>query len=190
MYHIYISSFGDKELAFGAAQSVKKFCTDTDKKIILIDMSKTILQGPFDEIIHMECGRWMGWTIAKKINKNSKINMLCIDDDVRLVDSVSLSERYNDSGVYKPSNGAMVMAFVNTNNFDKINLLKSYRAKKSTKNIFKDNILWDLCVANYSEIIDEIWVHIDKGYEKRTQNRTQLINYIDMNVMLTELHTQ
>ena len=79
MYDIYISSFGNKNLSCGAAESIKKFSIDTDIKITLIDMSKTIYDGPFDNIVHHEGMRWMGWSIAKKIHENKSNAAICID---------------------------------------------------------------------------------------------------------------
>lgn len=176
-YTVYIFTYGRYELALGAARSIKNFC-EHDTTIILADASQTITSGPFDKILHDYFPRWMGFALAKHIHNNGP--GLCIDDDMRLISSVSLKDRYCD-GNYKPYNGSMVMAWKDIETFCKTPFieLKCNRMKRGYVADFTDKTLFDLAINTKAEHIDDIWLHIDKGSEKLTEARKQLIHYID-----------
>lgn len=178
-YTIYIFTYGKFDLSCGAAKSIKKFC-EHETEIVLVDASKTIKNGPFDKIYHDYFPRWMGWGLIRH-NHNGGPG-LCIDDDMRLISSASLKDRYN-KGNYTIPNGNMIIIWNDIKTLLKIpfNELKQRRMTKHYQCDNMDRKLFFLATRTQAEHIDDIWIHIDKGSEKTTEPRQKLINYIDNN---------
>lgn len=179
IYTIYICTYGKYNLAHGAAINLRKYVKDKNIHIVLMDASDTIKDGPYDSIDNTYFTRWMG--IANLRHKHKYGPGICVDDDMRLVDYVTLGDRYNN-GNYKVFNGNMIIAWNHMETLIKTpyNLLSNYRMHKNyVASKIKDPSLLYLCNQNQSEHIDDIWIHIDKGSEKLTDSRSQLIDYFE-----------
>lgn len=176
-YTIYIFTYGKFDLACGAAKSIKKFC-EHDTKTILIDASQTINSGPFDQIEHAYFPKWMGWGLIRNTHNGGP--GLCVDDDMRLLTTVSLKDRYSN-GNYKAPNGSMIIAWNDIKTLSKIpyNLLKQKRMNKNYKSDQINDILLELGSNTKAEHIDDVWLHIDKGSEQMIPTRQLLIDYVD-----------
>lgn len=175
---IYIGTFGDKQLAEGAAKSIIKNCKD-DFDLILLNFNTDInIQSKyFNKIINLECLRWMGIFTINRL-KETRCGIY-IDDDVRLLCSVSLKEKYAEN-IYKPINGCMVVAWDDPRQLFKkpFKVMIQWRMHKLC-HLINDEKLANMCSINQCEQIDSIWVHLDKCSESRTQDRQELIDYID-----------
>lgn len=183
MINCYIATYNDIRLSVGAAQSLRNNLLNNDLNIILINGgSKKIYHSIFDTIINLEFGRWFGFIRAQQLSDDRFIN-LYLDDDMRLLTKTDISIRYptNHNQYYMPNNGYMLQLwqkqYKNPNDTKKL-LVKRIKDIKNIK-IDIDQELKILITNNQSQIIDDIWLHIDKGSENLTTNRSLLINYID-----------
>lgn len=176
IFTVYINTYGKNDLSIGAARSIKKYCSH-ETKIILLDSSFTINDGPFDIIHHVFFPKWMGWAAAHNMSGDGPA--ICIDDDIRLVMNTSLKDRYYGKN-YKAGCGSMVVGWHDKNGLFKsdISYLKTERISSKIFCQDWDQELCRLSVLNMSEKIDNIWLHIDKGSEKMKQSRLDLIKYI------------
>ena len=185
MINIYISTFNRLNLAIGAARSLRKNILDINYKIILIcglNDTNRFLNPLFDSIIESATlnplSRRMGFIAAyKDSSENNSELSLCIDDDIRLISPIALKERYTCSK-YIPDNTFCVQIWKNyKERYPKH--LKVKRLSNINQFIGQDKVLGRLAVNNWSEQIDNVWLHIDKGSEKMIPNRQKLIDYID-----------
>lgn len=183
---VYICSYNRPELALGAANSLKKYIQNKFKIILVCGLNdKEKFNNPiYDDII--ETGflnarlRRMGFqgAYADSLTRNSDLS-ICIDDDIRLVQPLDLISRYIKNK-YMPSNTFCVQAWKNhkEKNHEKLEVI---RLNQSNQCSTWDNELCKLATLNYSEKIDDVWLHIDKGSENMIQTRYNLINYVDNN---------
>jgi hypothetical protein len=176
-YVIYIGTYGDETLSNGAICSIKKNSIH-EAEIVLLNFKDNQINSLADKIIHIDINiKWFGFTAAV-FTRDTRPGVY-IDDDVRLIDRVSLRDRYSD-GLYKPMNGSMVAAWdditkVGTQPF---NPMTNWRMNKLCR-LISDEKLANLCAINQCEQIDSIWIHLDKCSGQRTEDRQKLIDYID-----------
>ncbi len=191
MINLYICTFNRLGLAISAAKSLKKNIINKDYKIILVcglgDSDK--FSNPiFDEIIESSLlnpsTRRMGFIKAYEHSSINKVDLsLCIDDDIRLVSPIDINERYPLSK-YVPDNTFCVQVWRDHKE-------KFYKHLKVVRLTHKkqcygwDEKLSNLAISNWSERIDDVWLHIDKGSETMTQKRQDLIKYIDGDERMT-----
>ena len=185
MINLYICTFNRLRLAIYAAKSLKKYIINQNYKIILVcglgDSDK--FSNPiFDEIIESSLlnpyTRRMGFIKAYEHSSINKSDLsLCIDDDIRLVSPIDINERYSLSK-YVPDNTFCVQVWRDYKE-------KFYNHLKVVRLIHKkqcsgwDEKLSNLAIDNWSERIDDVWLHIDKGSEKMIPTRQLLIDYVD-----------
>jgi hypothetical protein len=185
MIDIYISTFNRINLAINAAKSLQKNLLDQDYRIILlcgIGYKDHYKNDIFDNIIESEFLnpgiRRMGFIKAyqNSLLSNAELSV-SIDDDIRLIYKISLLERYTKDK-YVPDNTFCVQVWRDcTKKY--YEHLKVQRLNHINQFIGDNKILGQLAVNNWSEQIDTVWLHIDKGSEKMTPARQSLIDYID-----------
>lgn len=189
MINLYIATFNKYDLAVGAARSLKKNILDTNYKIILIcglGDSYKFINPIFDSIIESEFLnpqlRRMGFIKAYQHSLIDKPNLsLCIDDDIRLLSPIDLNKRY-PLNKYVPDNTFCVQVWRDP--YEKYyQHLKVVRLTKFSQCVGFDENLSGLAIKNWSERIDNVWLHIDKGSENITITRQILTHYIDNNII-------
>ena len=181
----YICTYNRPQLALGAAQSLRKNLLDTSFDIILVcgigDADKfshsyysDIIENPF---INPNIRR-RGFLQPYRHSLNNKNDLsLCIDDDIRLIEPISLQDRYPDVK-YIPDNTFCVQIWKDPY-YQLPKHLKVQRLNRINNFKGNDKKLAQLAVNNWSEQIDNVWLHIDKGSEKMTEHRKNLIDYLD-----------
>lgn len=185
MISIYICTFNQFDLALGAAKSLQINLLDHNYQLILmcgIGCSNNYQNNLYTKIIETKFlnpnFRRRGWIGALKdsIKHNNKLSV-CIDDDIRLVSPISIEDRYPKER-YVPENTFCVQIWRNAyqNYYDH---LKVTRLTHINQCVGWNNDLASLAIKNWSERIDNVWLHIDKGSELMTVNRYNLIQYVD-----------
>jgi hypothetical protein len=180
MITCFIGTYDNEKLSIGAAKSLIKNIDSTVKpNIVLINAGENIITNDiFDQVLNIRFLRWFGFTVAQKLSVENNINVY-IDDDIRLLYKTDLS-RYKKNQYYMPNNGYMIqiwdMLYTNPNTCKKLSVI---RVNNKNSVPLCDNILKELIYNNKSQIIDNLWLHIDKGSEKMTPARQSLIDYVD-----------
>jgi hypothetical protein len=64
--------------------------------------------------------------------------------------------------------------------YQKLKIVRTYTMNHIPNYLLSDTELCSLLINNQCEIIDDIWLHIDKGSEKITPARQNVISYIDI----------
>lgn len=176
-YIIYVGTYGDEKLSNGAVRSIKKNCSH-DVEIVLLNFKHDPIDSLADKVVGIDVDiKSFGFTAATLLLDPRP--GVYIDDDVRLIERVSLRDRYSN-GIYKPMNGSMVAAWdditkIGTQQF---NPMTNWRMNKLCR-LISDEKLANLCAINQCEQIDSIWIHLDKCSGQRTEDRQKLIDYID-----------
>jgi hypothetical protein len=189
MINAYIGTHNSKILSVGAAKYLRKnIVEDINITLICDENKKSELVDPiFDNYIEsnlMRKGmRSAGFNIALGVSDrlDNALN-LYIDDDLRLMEKISLNEKYS-SNVYVPLYCKMIFIWRGCFSKDLSNRIIMPIIK--VENIYQCYEKWDekikeLAVANTCEKIDDIWLHIDKGSLLPWPSvKTELVNYLD-----------
>lgn len=118
-----------------------------------------------DEIRHAPFPRNAGPCVAVNVFRGEEL--LCIDDDVLLLEPIDVS-RYT-AGISKPENGFMVFV---RRHADGVALLPQVRVR-STAALKKYS--WAAAAAEHQcELIDGVWLHIDRGSTGKNKAREAL----------------
>jgi hypothetical protein len=171
-------------LAIGAAKSLRKNLLQ-EVVITLICANKLYSDPIFDTSIHIPFPRWCGYMASRNLYKKNQYN-LYIDDDIRLINKTIIDyHNYYPDYYYLPSNGQMVHIWTQINNpeylwYQKLKIVRTYTMNHIPNYLLSDTELCSLLINNQCEIIDDIWLHIDKGSEKITPARQNVISYIDI----------
>lgn len=175
---VIIATYLRKDLAILSAKAIRKFANNFSS-IILADGSGKIKDcDSIDDILYVPFNRNLAISILREKFKNE--SFICIDDDVILVNHLDLNKYCNTRYIYQPDNGFMV--YIYHPEAKQTNILSCIRLNYSNKNIL--NYPWlDLAINNNCELIDKIWLHIDKGSETPIRSRIEiesaLKNYIE-----------
>jgi len=174
---IIIATYKRYDLAKLSAAAISKFCTGFSS-IILADGSGSLKSlDNCDDIIHIKFNRNFAFPIIKSIFKNE--SFVCIDDDIILIDYLNLSN-YRSQCIYKTPHSSMVTIYhPNTNCVYNLSTIRL----NSSQRFLSNKYIWiNSAINNSCELVDSVWLHIDKGSNESTVSRNsiehQIINYI------------
>lgn len=123
-------------------------------------------------VIAAEVPRWLGHVKARSLSRGQPF--LYIDDDVRLLAPTDIAQRYGSDSLAMPENGHMVVyrAGIHGTITHRLGIVRG-----------GGQIAWEplrqAAEASQCEIVDDIWLHIDKGHENETEARRRVIDLVD-----------
>jgi hypothetical protein len=136
--------------------------------VVVLDASGTMesCEGA-DEVRHVDFRPRCGVFAARREFPDEPL--LCIDDDVILLEPISVEVRYT-AGISKPLNGHMVMAY--RPGRDSHIRLRQVRLGRKEK---LAGYPWSEAAAEHQcELIDGVWLHIDRGSTGQNPRRQAL----------------
>lgn len=175
MIHLIVCTHSRHDLARGAVASVRRHASD-ELRVTVLDSSGTLTPWDSVRVEHISCRQYGAQVFARRQFSRPGELTVCIDDDVRLVADVCLSERYS-GGWFKHLNGAMVMAWDEVASTVPTRRMSQWRMSSRCEAL-PDELCRYAAAAN-AEQIDRVWVHIDKGSMPPTPERDALIQYLD-----------
>lgn len=184
MINCFIATYSNEALSIGAAKSIRQHidvASDSLSITLINGGIKNIQNSIFDSVVNVKFPKWFGFKIAHQLCDQNNINVY-IDDDIRLLSRINIREKYSmhNNEYYMPNNGYMVQIwrkiYENPNLTKKINVRRIY----STIDINSGDVyIKNLLAQNKCQIIDNIWLHIDKCSEKISPIKQELIDYLD-----------
>lgn len=171
MIRAYVGTYTRTDLAAGAAASLER---NIIGGVDLFIIAMTGCNAPIGDyrVVATPVPRWMGHTMARALSDGKPF--IYIDDDVRLIAKVDPAERYGTDALVMPSAGFMVCYEAGTHNMI-TNRLPVMRGG--------GQIAWEplrqAAEDSQCELIDDIWLHIDKGHEDETEARRRVIDLVD-----------
>jgi len=162
-----VCTYSRHDLAAMAVASVRRHAMGVSS-VVVLDASGTLksCEGA-DEVRHVDFGVRGG--VFAAIREFPGEPLLCIDDDVILLEPINAEVRYT-AGISKPLNGHMVMAYLpGRESHSRLRQVRLGRKEKLT------GYPWSEAAAEHQcELIDGVWLHIDRGSTGANKTREAL----------------
>jgi len=165
---VCVSTCRRPDLAALAVQSIRRWATGVSSVVVLDALGEMESCDGADEVRHAPFSTHAGAFAALRLFPGERL--LCIDDDVVLIGPLDVA-KYT-ARISKPANGQMVLAFCPAGESQV--RLKQVRLGRGAR---IPGHPWSEAAERHGcEVIDDVWLHIDRGSTGENANRQAVEN--------------